>query len=57
MKLWEVTRCREWTAKVEAERFEIIDGALVFFTGSEAVLAFATDQWASVVPCEGDDHE
>lgn len=60
--IWEVTRCRDWKAKVRADRFDIVDGALVFFTGTEAVLAFAPDQWASVVPSdededEGDTHE
>lgn len=55
--LWEVTRCRDWAVKVEAERFEIIDGALAFFAGAEAILAFAPDQWASVVPCDEKDED
>ena len=59
MKLttWEVTRCRDWAARVMAERFEIIDGSLVFFLEAGAVLAFAPDQWASVVPCEEKDKD
>jgi hypothetical protein len=57
MIVWEVTRCRDWTAKVLAERFEVIDGALVFFAGADAVLAFAPDQWASVVPCDREDED
>lgn len=57
LTIWEVTRCRDWTARVMAERFEIIDGALVFFSGAGAVLAFAPDWWASVVPCEEEDKD
>jgi hypothetical protein len=29
----------------------------VFFTGTEAVLAFAPDQWASVVPSDEDEDD
>lgn len=53
--VWEVTRCRDWTVLVKADRFDILDGALVLFAGEgtgQAVCAFAPDQWASVVPRE-----
>jgi hypothetical protein len=55
--IWKVTRRFGWEVKVKAERFDIVDGALVFFTGTEAVLAFAPDQWASVVPSDEDEDD
>ena len=53
MMVWEVTKVVSGRVLVEADQFDVRDGALVFFVGEgmgRAVFALARGEWAAVQP-------